>query len=152
MEFNYDLPPPMAFSLEYSPALTQNWFWKSLPSTFKGFYGCSLSRIAEIADKYGYKIVQVHNIDVDLVRKDLAPKLGDIPHDALTWWMQGTYDLCSSGATHWHNPGGCKYWLGLHPDHALLAAWEWVTTMLPQNILRAVPFRLYLYYDKADDK
>jgi hypothetical protein len=29
METNYEIPPPIVFSLEYSPALTKSWFWSA---------------------------------------------------------------------------------------------------------------------------
>jgi hypothetical protein len=143
MESNYDIPPPLVFSIEYSPALTENWFWKTLPADFKGFYGCSLSRIVQIARRFGYDLIQANNIDVELVRRDFSPRFGNISHDAAYWWKTGVLPHCVGGG-HFLNPGSCAAWIDMPPRDALLAMWTYITTKLPIETIRKVPFRLYL--------
>lgn len=76
-EINPEIPPPIAFSVAYHAA------YKTLDDNgvFSGFYGMSLSYLANIARKYGYHIACLDNItpfthDAILIRNDLAGIVG----------------------------------------------------------------------------
>lgn len=151
METNYEVPPPVVFALEYSPALTRDWFWKS--QTFKGFYGCSIARVAEIARVRGYVLVQAHDIDVDLVRADLAVPalvpLGARPATTRTLWERGVRPVCASSGGHLGLPGGgsCNYLADVSADEAARRLWAHLFANVQAETLRQVPFRLYVSTD-----
>jgi hypothetical protein len=149
METNYEVPPPIVFALEYSPALTRDWFWKS--QTFKGFYGCSMARVAEIARARGYVLVQAHNIDVDLVRADLAVPafvpVGTRPATARTLWDRGVRPMCAGSGGHLGLPAGgsCSYLADAgSADEGARRLWAHLFANVPAETLRQVPFRLYV--------
>lgn len=145
METNYEVPPPIVFALEYSPALTQGWFWRSL--SFKGFYGCSMARVAEIAAAHGYAIVQAHNIDVDLVRTDLlaadAVDAFRAPGAVRALWERGVRPYCYGHTGHMGMPQGCGHLMGVSNDEAVRRLWAHLLNNVPAATMAQVPFRLY---------
>ena len=144
MEINFDIPPPIVFSLEFSPALTKSWFWKDLPSNFKGFYGCSMARVNEIISKVNYSFVQAHKIDVDIVRNDKLEKFGKIPMDMVSLYTTGVFPMCSTGTSHFQNEVGCRRWTSLQPTESVVQMWDYIFSRMPAHLLNAVPFRLYV--------
>jgi hypothetical protein len=180
METNYEIPPPVIFSLEYSPALTKSWFWcVPTPHPFTatvygkpfksvllatgphaaaltplgrktagagGFYGCSLSRVAQIGRKYGYTVIQVHQLDVDLVHSDRLPAFGRLTGDLRGMWQRGVQAWCTP-RSHMGMEGACATWFNLPPEEAYRSVWTHLMTVVPAAQLRAVPFRLGLDYE-----
>ncbi len=142
MEANFDIPPPIVFAVEPSPELSREWFWQ-IKTPFKGFYGCSLSRIEELARQYGYSLVQASIPDAELVRNDLVPH--GVATDAPTLYNRGVWPDCRR-TTHFDVPGGCAYFMGLKggANEAMRRVWQVIHERMPLDILKLTPFRLYI--------
>jgi len=89
MELNFEIPPPVKFSVLYTPDLGNGWFWKK--NKMKGFYGCSVSYANDVMSKAGYVLLQTHGLDADFVAKEYAYLFGDIPTDPEILWINGCY-------------------------------------------------------------
>lgn len=146
MEINYDLPPPLVFSLEYTPAVATGWFWRSL--SFKGLYGCSLARIYEIGRAFNYSLVQAYGIDADLVRDDLLPSAAAAAvTDPVALYKRGALPQCSAFGGHFAWPTRCHGLQALverDPEDALVEVFRHIQQHLPLATRREVLFRLYL--------
>jgi len=71
MEINEKLPPPLFFTVKYSP----EWYWKG-----DHFYGCSATAAAETVKPFGYIIESIKFNNIFFVRGDLAAgKIKDVP-------------------------------------------------------------------------
>jgi hypothetical protein len=143
MEVNFEIPPPIVFSVEFSEHIAKSWFWSSLQG-LKGYYGCSLKRVELIGRRFGYSIIQAPYINADLVRNDLLSPFGDIPRDALSHFP-GLARGCDV-LPYWGR-GKCAAWRSMSPEAVLLEMWASLTTLLPLETLRAVPFQLYIHRD-----
>jgi hypothetical protein len=150
MEINYELPPPIVFAVEYTEAIASSWFWAN--ETFRGFYGCSISRVHEVARYYGYSLVQAFQIDVDLVRDDLLPTSAPtLVTDPMTLYTRGVVPSCSQGANHFGYETGCRGLMAKTPQAALEAVWRHLLAKIPVRELRQVLYRLYLADDRVLD-
>jgi hypothetical protein len=64
-EINEKIPPPIKFSVKYD----ENYFWNS-----SHFYGMSLSKFNELADKYEYDLIDLTANNIYAIRKDKNEK------------------------------------------------------------------------------
>ena len=76
IEFNPAFPPPIRFNLAYQPKMAHN--DRGAPSPI---FGCSLSYAADVAQRFGYALLQAPIEDAYFVHASSLPLFGAIPRE-----------------------------------------------------------------------
>ena len=86
VEFNPLFPPPISFESRAEYHFTEKFDVKDT------WVGCSISKINHVAQKYGYRLLQIDFNDATLVKEKYLNLFGSIPHDTQTLWTIGYYN------------------------------------------------------------
>jgi hypothetical protein len=84
IEFNPAFPPPIRFNLAYQPKMAHN--DRGAPSPI---FGCSLSYAADVAQRFGYALLQAPIEDAYFVHASRLPLFGSIPREEQLVYAMG---------------------------------------------------------------